>query len=744
MLHWLIHPWMLIALVAMAIPLIIEWLFRRRRQLIAFPAMRYLMNPRKRRRVRLQDLILLLIRTVVPGVLVFALARPLLRPDNSATAAPRNVVIVLDGTYSMGQSIGQTTAFEVAQTMAQDVVRGLPKDAVVSFVYLGNRPEVIKEATSDHDSIHDAIGRARVSDQAGRMVDAIEIVEKLTETTTAAPSEVYLVSDLQRSTWAPTGEDNRDATALLAHLARRCETFVLDTGGENGFNAYLTRFEPQEKVLAVGMEVHFEVDVEAKNMPANGKLWLTLFADEDRAGEKSGKILTQELTLSDFHAGRATVVFGHTFVEPGEHLLRVELEGDALAIDNQQFYLASVPASVEVLIVDPKHDAAPTADPFASNSGQLRHAVAPVTPPGFDRLSPFAVTVRRPEEVLKLNLDQYAVVILANVGNPSEALISRLEHYVGDGGKLLILVGDAVAPYEYNTRLLKGGKGLLPGELEAAVGLPPEEASKQALAAPEKAADLLFGLSYSAAGTEPHPAVANVRQMTRQPTPPSVSRYLPIKPRNKSGELGRAVAWYTNQQPAIVERSFGQGQVLLINTSADASWNYLVYSGEYLVLMQELLRYLVGVPDRSVNLRLGEPFRQPVLLSSQYLLLRRPDHAKVRLAPVEQGNLWRVSYEQPDRQGVYEVDTTVEVMARRRFVVNLVSTEGDLTRLDIVEWRRALGQAGVGYWGPDKAVLRAVEARHSVKEFAWLFLWALLALLAVETYLAARFGRRRI
>ena len=181
MLNWLIHPWMLIALVAMAIPLIIEWLFRRRRQRIAFPAMRYLMNPKKRRRVRLQDLILLLVRTVVPGVLVIALARPLLRPDSRRHgAAPRHVVIVLDGTYSMGQSIGQTTAFAVAQTMAQDIVRGLPKDAVVTLVYLGNRAEVIKERTSDHDSVHDAIGRARVSDMAGRMADAIEAVEKLT------------------------------------------------------------------------------------------------------------------------------------------------------------------------------------------------------------------------------------------------------------------------------------------------------------------------------------------------------------------------------------------------------------------------------------------------------------------------------------------------------------------------------------------------------------------------------------
>ena len=65
----LVNPWMLFALAAMALPLIIEWLFRRRRQRIEFPAMRYLMNSKKRRRVRLQDLILLLLRTVVPGVI---------------------------------------------------------------------------------------------------------------------------------------------------------------------------------------------------------------------------------------------------------------------------------------------------------------------------------------------------------------------------------------------------------------------------------------------------------------------------------------------------------------------------------------------------------------------------------------------------------------------------------------------------------------------------------------------------
>lgn len=768
MVHELTNPWMLAALATMAIPLVIEWLFRRRRQRIAFPAMRYLMNPQKRRRVRLQDLVLLLVRTVVPGVLVLALARPMLRPASGPGAAPatRHAIILLDGTYSMDQSIGQTTAFEVGQSTSQDILRGLPKESTVSWVYLGRRPEVIKHRTTDHDSIHDAIGRATVSDWAGRMADGVEVAQQMLAAD-AAPdtiNELYVISDLQRSTWSPTAGDPRDATAHLAQLAQQCSVFVLDTGGANVFNAYLTRFEPQEKITAVGMENRYEVEIEALNMPADGKLWLTLYADEERAAmeqstagasaeRKPGKLITRELNAADFRSGRATVVLSHTFFAAGEHRLRVELEGDGLAVDNQRFYLVDVPENVELLVVDARHDAAVTADPLGAGSGYLQHALAPRTPPGFDRLTPFAVTVRRPDEILQLNLERYALVALANVGNLSDGLVSRLKQYVGDGGNLLIFVGDAVTPYEYNTKLLDAGNGLLPCELQAATGIAPDEAVARNLAAagPEPDEDttvpplaqpeLFHGLVYSASAS--HPAVSNVRHLTRQPAPASISRWMPLKLTGPQGELGRPVAYLTNRQPLICERSFGQGKVMLVGTSADASWNFLVYTSEYLVLVQELLRWMLGHPDQAVNLRMGQSFEQPVLLSSQYLLLRRPDFRKVRLAPVPQGNLWQVGYADTDRQGIYEVDASAEVMPRRRFVANLEATEGDLTRLDPALLRRHLQTAGAAYWEPDKAVRRAVESRHSFREFAWLFLWGVLALLAVETLLATRFGRRR-
>jgi hypothetical protein len=528
--------------------------------------MRYLMNPHKRKRVRLQDRILLWVRTLLLALLAMALARPLLRPETSDSSdkPTRNVIIVLDATYSMGQSVGQTTAFEVAQTMSQDIVRGLPNDATISLIQLDHRANVIQRKVSDLDSVHDAIGRARLSDMSGRMPDAIEAVEELLQHTTGLPPELYLVSDMQRSTWSPTPQDNRDALTMLASLSTRCDTRVLDTGGRSGFNAFMTRFEPDDKVMAVGMESRFEVDIAASDMPADSTLLVTLFVDENtnptrQRGESSNnsslvhrpterKIATKELQVAELKDGRATLEFHYTFVEPGEHLLRVELSGDRLATDNRRYYLATVPRDVKVLVVDPSggSDSSVTEPASAAN---LRGAIAPVTPPGFDRLSRYAVSVRNPSGVFELNMDEFGVVVLANVGNLTDGLTKRLEQYVADGGRLLIFVGDAVKPYEYNTKLLNGGAGLLPCELTDAVGLSPRDAARRTdlqsvrepgdndspvglQIRPTKNEDethaVLFELVYGGVGVAPHPAVANVRQMTKTAAPPSISRYMPV------------------------------------------------------------------------------------------------------------------------------------------------------------------------------------------------------------------------
>src|SRR5260370_10733434 len=113
-------PWgffnlgMLIGLAALAVPVLIHLLHRRRHEVVAWGAMQFLPSRVATRRRRLWDeLPLMLLRMGLVALIVLALAGPY---SASAVFAPlserppRDVVIVIDGSFSMGRrdESGQT------------------------------------------------------------------------------------------------------------------------------------------------------------------------------------------------------------------------------------------------------------------------------------------------------------------------------------------------------------------------------------------------------------------------------------------------------------------------------------------------------------------------------------------------------------------------------------------------------------------------------------------------------------
>jgi hypothetical protein len=94
-------------LVLASVPIIIYILNRRRFKRITWAAMEFLLQAMKknRRRLRIENLLLLIIRTAIVLLFVFALARPLLRATGiirALTKLQKNWVLVVDNSYSMG------------------------------------------------------------------------------------------------------------------------------------------------------------------------------------------------------------------------------------------------------------------------------------------------------------------------------------------------------------------------------------------------------------------------------------------------------------------------------------------------------------------------------------------------------------------------------------------------------------------------------------------------------------------
>ena len=723
------NPWMLAALVVASLPWIIEWLFRRRKRQVDLPTIRYLLKNKDQEKIKRQDRILLILRTIVLLLLVLAMTRPRLQEGAGKTVRKRHLVMVLDGTASMNQQVGVTTAFGLAQKKASAIVQGVEGAASVTVLELGAQVDTVVENEEDLHTAAAQIDAMRATLGAASMKDALGSVKDHLSRGNFKDAEVYIFSDFQNYTWARGGAQTAEAGDALRSLGDQNEVYMVDVGGDQEFNYIVTDLRPAEWVLSTGMPASFKVMIETWGKPpADARPTVTFLVD----GVKKD---VREFTPGD---KPVSVTFDYSFASAGEHLAEVNVEGDHHAIDNRRYYLCTVPDHFNVLILD---DTAPTvaaagangerpaaaeaeaAVPLTQESAYLARAIAPPSHPGMEKVTRFAVK-SAPLSMLRYeNLDAYRAVMLARAATLDEASAARLEQYVTMGGALWIFLGSDLNIYEYNKLLYRDGKGTLPVKL----------VSKEAASGADTGL-LRFGQSS-------HPALHGVSASADADA--RVLGYYKVE----AAEGARVVLALADKTPVFVEKELGRGRVMLANTSAGVNWTYLPAVMEYPVFVQDMLRYLVGNPDQSVNLDAGDRFEQPVFVTTQHLLLRSPSGRKVRLTPklrAGQTDSWYLGYDQTDQQGIYElIDAAPGSVPRTRFIVNLKSMEGDMSRMRQSDLLNALGKAKFTWVSPEVPVEDLAAKMHAVREFARLLLWLLVAVLGVESYLALRFGRRR-
>jgi hypothetical protein len=704
-----LHPVFLIALAALTLPWIIEWLFRRRKRQVELPTIRFLLDNPEQKKVRRQDLVLLLLRTAAIVLLVLAVARPLLRQSWVGGQRERQVIILLDATASMQQQVDVSTAFGVAQKKAAGVVRALPAGSKVTVATLTDRAQAVVENESDLLTAAAKIEGLRPTVGSAPMSAALRWVK---EFLAAGPgeAELYIFSDFQAFTWQRGGQSG-DVGQAFADLGNSCETFLVDVGGHSSFNYLVTMLRPEEFVLSAGKPVKFLAEVQSRgHPPADARAAVTFLVD-------GAKTAVREVSMSD---RPAPLEFEYRFPKAGEYLLEVLVEGDDYLLDNRRRYLCRVVDDLRILILDD------SADGPSVETSYLARSIRPPSHPGVDKLSHFDVKAVLPARIAFENLASYAVVVLAGTAQLNESMAGQLERYVADGGALWLFLNDSVNSYDYNKHLFKGGKGLLPGQL----------LEKESIDADAKS-----GPVYPRYGETAHPALSQFARLAGN-SDAAFLRWMRMAP----APGATLVLPLSNGVPALIEKQFGRGKALLANMTPGLGWSVLPVLPEFPVLVQELLRYLVGDPDAAVNLMVGDRFDQPVLMSNQHLLLRYPDGGKQRLTPRKQpGNeeAYRLVFDQTTQQGLYQIEAIEEVLARRRFVVNMNPEESELTRLTKSEFQDAFPAGNTTWMAPETSVEELAARLHTVTElFPWL-IGALALALAVESLLAWRFGRRR-
>ncbi len=731
----------------MSAPILIHLLARRRFKRVRWAAMEFLFTAdrRNRRRVRLEEWILLALRCLAVFLIGMLVARPFVSPVNIASAfggARRTErVILIDDTFSMGYQASSGTVFDRAKQAAGRVIASVreqsPDDTVTILRATSVDQPVVAGASLDDaqtKQILERIEGMQVSQSSMGLPDVLDGVTKALD----AGDEVlnvalYVVSDFQRRDWAMTGAGEgaeSPAVALQRWVTddRGLQVFLIKLGDEGAANTAVTELRLDAGQVVAGTTDHLYASVAHYAEEPRGEVSLELTVGGRPQAAKSIPSLTQRQQVS--------VDIETEFIRTGDESLRVGIPDDKLSVDNTRYLAAPVVGAIRALIVNGE----PSADEFNDEVGLLTTALRPEGDV-FSGMESVVVDEAGFEDV---NLSEFHLVILANVYRVVEPMVAPLERFVRGGGGLIIYLGDQVDPELYNSTLFRDGKGLSPVELIE-------------IRRPGDAAHLVVT-------DRVHPAV---RGVGREDDPLGLGR-IPFRVFFKSmpydaeehgdgiatdpARPARVVARFddSEESPAIVERSFGTGRVVLLASSVDKEWNLWADHPTFVPVVLELANYVAHRGRLGGEQRVGGLIELP-LDASMYepdVSVRTPSYPNEPEAPItaiapSDGEGLVVRWGETGLAGFYQF-----VMRRRdggedvRLVaVNVDALESDLTIARDAELRGALAGLRVEIIeGLSGLAAQSEDGRTELWRFV--LICGVLALMA-EQSLAWYWGRRR-
>ena len=734
---------------AISLPIIIHLLARRKFRVVDWAAMDFLLeaNRRNRRRVLLENLLLLLLRCLAILLLAWMIARPILNPSTLAMVGAESSVeriVILDDSVSMQVRPGgeNETSIEIAKkALVEFVERNSRERSEDTFTLImtsdPRHPLVNGQHLRDENTaqIVETIKQIKPSSSTAKLDDALAAVEQEIQRDQEKQNRaIYVVTDLRQRDWKPDaeGDATKNPSAIVGRLSESENVqavAVLDLGSDETKNLYVTKIESRSKTLVSGVRYQFQVTV--KN------------AGEDKETDvelefTAGGGTTLRKTIAEIDAGaEVTEDFRFTFDEPGSFRVVANLPGaDKLEADNQRYFSARVLQGRRILIVDGHR----SFQPDQSESFYIERAIAPRG----EYLSGNLVEIATDNQFESLDLSDYQVIFLCNVFQIPESRKEALEEWVANGGGLMISTGDQVDAAGYAEFLNgKDADGLMPIAFGAVKG--DKKAEKWVQLVPRALnhpALTIFSGELTGVFTNAESGI-KVFQYHACTVDPEILA---------AGQVRVLATWSdADDSPALVEKAFGDGKVILQTSSIDADWTNWPASQSFAAFFLDLVEYVAPNTSGMGNLTVGEPIEHRVNPTRfrEDLTIVLPavesqiDKEPLQALPDEGKQNLIAKYEKVDRNGFYELQLARydEGSEKVLYAANIHETEGNLERVDLESLKEKLAESEI-------SIQPGMTSLTLGDEGAWSKLWKYALALALivlfgEQLLAWAFGRRR-
>lgn len=697
-------------------PIIIHLLSRRRYREMSWAAMQWLLAAIKQnaRRIRIEQIILLAVRTLLVLLVVLAMTKPYLEAAIARIQGRRtHHVIVLDGSYSMGYRLTDRDRFDRAKEVAAAIVRDASPGDAASLILMAAPPRiVVGESSTNLRAIESELAALRMPHGRADLSATLEKVEEVLRSSSLSRAEVYFITDLQRSSWDAGSAPSAGYVERVARIGRAAHAVVIDLGQTRSDNVAITDLEFVSPFITAGSDQTVTATLRNFGRDNLAGLHVELLVDGD----------VKERRATDLPgASTGTVSFSTSIGEPGPHWIEARVDDDRLNVDNRRTLAIVVKEAIDVLCIDGE----PSGEPFASEADYLRFALAP-QPRGAAELSALRPEIMRESEFLEAELARYDCLLFANIAQFTDNEYRLLERYLERGGSIAWFLGDQVDAEAYNRVLFRDGKGILPARLGAKVGDPQSRV----------AAFRFNPLDYRHPVTRPFRGAEQGGLLTTL-----TYAYLRAEVAADS-DAETALAYHTGDA-AIVTMPARRGQVALVTTSADTEWTNWPFWPSYVPVVQELVATLVADRDRHRTVMVG----QPLVVAAPEVAVEMPVTIEVPSGEVVSRRFRSDSsqrgfhFDETSTSGRYRLRVGPPLLLDLPYAANVDTRESDLRRLERDEFQTLLPGLRLTFltnW-------QSMDERQSVMtgargELHRGLLAAALLLLFVESFLAWKFS----
>lgn len=730
--------------VGFLVPMILHLIQSRQTVKVPFSTLRFLLLAQEKSsvQIRLENILLWLIRTALLVFLALAFAMPLLRTEGQIGKwwgkSPHDVAIVIDASYSMGYDLGRNTVWEKAIKTAVAVIEGLgEQDKFCIFIARDNVEPLIGQLSGDKEDGIARVNALKLSQASCQLAPAVmEANAALIESESPnRDREIHVITDMQALPWkdfevaaggkkvdsGKSGADDKSEKDKKAEDKKDKEYKKKDKKDKKDG-------EPEEKeavsaniwdpkkideklttvfITLLGVEapenispvsVELEPPLIMADAPVSAKVRLV------HTGPAKSTTVTMEIDDKEMGTRSVSVGAGGApeakFAVPGlavgPHKVKLKIPDDNLMIDNEFHLVINAKDQFPTVCVGTKDDTL-----------FLRTALNAITSGGSvesDWLDPTSISKDR--------LAKYSCVFLCNALPLGGTAVTDLKSFIEEGGVVVVFPGNNALPPDYKAVSFLPA---FPGEIEyLSMGQ-----RKKVLHWDVKDNRVLENLDL---GTATLSVV--------------IKQGLAIK---KLEEKAERIIQHGDTS-FLVGIPYGLGYVLLFEVSADRTWSDFPLSPFFLPIIHQIVSFSAGVG-------LSAPFVWCTenLSISRYLpeitpdtVLTSPDGQPVKIRSATYGADTSLYVENLTTAGIYTYIEPGKNAPTPGLAVNMQRNESALESIPQESIIGLLGLENVKLARDEEELQEHIKDTRIGRTFGEQLLWLVLILAAIEFFLANR------